>query len=164
MGKIKESDDLPEALKLQDSALRIYERLAYKDFSDARLKASLQASFAECCSSMAVCFSLDHQPEKCLEYLDKAREIQLGLVDGFPGVIEYKRGLAEIMNRKGFFYFERGDFTTACQSLQRIPGPLSENPQRASQPHTSETAELAGDELLQYLRDVPSGRQDPACR
>ena len=116
MGKLRESDNLPEALSWQGNALRIYEKLAAQDPDDPRL----QSSVAECCSQMAICFSTDKQPDKCLQYLDKARDIQLRLVERYPGGTEYKKGLAEIINHKGYFYYARGEYSTALSTYKEF--------------------------------------------
>ena len=88
---------------------------------------------------MAVCFSLDHQPEKCLEYLDKAREIQLGLVDGFPGDHRIQEPEGEVV-RDGLNHWIRTsqvldgyvDFDKATQDPQH---PLQYLPQYDSGDH-----------------------------
>ncbi len=116
MGKFRESDNLPEALSWQGNALRIYEKLAAQDPNDPRL----QSSVAESCSQMAICFSTDKQPDKCLQYLDKARDIQLKLVERYPGGTEYKKGLAEIINHKGYFYYARGEYSTALSTYKEF--------------------------------------------
>ncbi len=116
MGNLRESDNLPEALDSEGRALRIYESLADQDPSDARL----QSSLSDCCCGMAICYSKDHQPEKCLQFLDKASAIQLRLIKDHPEQMEYKRGLARITNDKGYFYYERGEYSKALTEYNQF--------------------------------------------
>jgi serine/threonine-protein kinase len=116
MGKLRESDNLPEGLGWQGKALQIYERLAALDPNDPRL----QANVAECCSQMAICYSKSQDPKKCLDYLEKARDIQIKLVDRNPSVIDYRKGLAEIINRKGYFFYDRGEYGTAFSTFEEF--------------------------------------------
>ena len=146
MGKLRVSDNLPEAMNWQGNALRIYELLAAQDPSDSRL----QATLAECYSKLAICFSDDQQPEKCLQYLEKARDIQLRLVEGHPDDMEYKKGLAEILNHKGYFYFARGEYSTAISTYKEFQRLCLEILREHPSPAPAEVAEQSGDQLLQH--------------
>ena len=57
---------------------------------------------------------------QALEYLDQGRTIQEDLVSRFPDNTDYKKGLADIINRLGFVDFRRHDYDKAMKTYEEF--------------------------------------------
>ena len=116
IGRLIGSEDLPESLVWLNRALKIYEQIATKRPTDARF----QSSLADCCSDVALCLTHRKDVVESLKYLNQARTILLTLVASHDDNIEYKKGLAEIVNRMGIIDSTRGDYSAAREHYQEF--------------------------------------------
>ncbi len=115
-GQLRQAEDLPASVSFLGRALPIYRKLVTQDPSEPRF----QSSLAACCFEMALCLSLDKHLDESLEYLNQARTIEQRLVDSYPDKIDYKKSLAEIVNRVGYVDFKRRDYPVAMQTYQEF--------------------------------------------
>lgn len=116
LGKLRMSESLPESLDWLNRALRIYERVA----AERPLESRSQASLAACCSEIGDCHSRSSDVDRSLEFFKRARETQQRLVARHPDKIEYKKSLAETINRLGYVDFTRRDFPGALKTYQEF--------------------------------------------
>jgi serine/threonine-protein kinase len=116
VGKLTESEGYPEALSWLTRALQIYQQAAAHDRGNPKF----QASQAACCSEIGLCLSRLDQFEKSLGFLNQGRAIQDKLVQLSPDNIDYKKGLAEIVNRIGDVDFRRQDFDAGLRTFEEF--------------------------------------------
>jgi tetratricopeptide (TPR) repeat protein len=116
IGKLVGSSDLPEGLNWLDRALNIYQQAVDQRPANPRF----QSKLASCCSQMAVYLSYRNEVEASLAYLNRARAILEGLVHSHSDQIDYKKDLAEVVNRIGLVDFTRGDFSTALEHYKEF--------------------------------------------
>ena len=101
--------------------------------------------------------------DQSLKYLNQARTILQGLVDSHPDKIEYKKRLAEIVNRMGYVDFTRRDYPAALriyQEFQKLCQEILDEVKVGPKP--LKIQDHAGKKLLQHCRHVPRSRRCPA--
>jgi serine/threonine-protein kinase len=114
LSNLAQFENLPESSRWLNRALEIYRKLA----AERPLEPKFQSKLAACYYESGLHDSLEKRVEESLGSLNQARAIQEKLVDRFRDKVEYKKSLAETVNRIGYAQFTRRDYPAALKTYE----------------------------------------------
>jgi tetratricopeptide (TPR) repeat protein len=79
-----------------------------------------QSRLAECYVETGIVHARMARVDESLAIHEKARAIQQGLIDRFPGDLRYRRALAENLNAIGYAYYKRLDSDAALRAFREV--------------------------------------------